>query len=160
MSVTIDRLIQVYVAIRDDKDRLKKAYDEKRQGLDEQLLKVANKIDELLKTAGADSMKTEHGTCFYATKDQASMDNFEMFVRTSVEEMWKELPENPGTEDVVNGLMETGPLALMTKGLAKAKVKEFIEEHNRPPEGVGYTTSVEVQVRRPRGKATSKNSKG
>lgn len=76
------KLVKVYVKIRDTRKELKAKYEEEDKALEDQLDAINAELLEMLKTMGAESMRTEFGTITkrvykrYYTNDWYSFHNF------------------------------------------------------------------------------------
>jgi hypothetical protein len=76
------KLVKVYVKIRDTRKELKAKYEEEDKALEDQLDTINLELLELLKSMGAESMRTEFGTITkrvykrYYTNDWYSFHNF------------------------------------------------------------------------------------
>lgn len=128
-AVTPDKAIEVFIKIRDEITARKKAFDESIADLKEQQTSLEVYLKAHLNETGADSIKTKAGTAFKTTKEKVSVADWpDFFAFVKDEERWEFLKH-----DVV-----------------KSAVKDYLEENDDLPPGVGYSTSVEVQVRRPR----------
>lgn len=76
------KLVKVYVKIRDKRKEIKEAYETEDKALEDQLDAINAELLEMLKTMGAESMRTEFGTITkrvykrYYTNDWYSFHNF------------------------------------------------------------------------------------
>lgn len=76
------KLVKVYVKIRDKRKEIKEAYETEDKNLESQLDTISSELLEMLKTMGAESMRTEFGTITkriykrYYTNDWYSFHNF------------------------------------------------------------------------------------
>jgi len=76
------KLVKIYVKIRDKRRAISAAYEEEDKSLEAQLDVINNELLEILKTMGAESMRTEFGTVTkriykrYDTNDWYSFHNF------------------------------------------------------------------------------------
>jgi hypothetical protein len=76
------KLVKVYVKIRDKRKELKEAFETEDKALEDQLDAINVELLEMLKTMGAESMRTEFGTITkrvykrYYTNDWYSFHNF------------------------------------------------------------------------------------
>lgn len=76
------KLVKVYVKIRDKRKAIKEAYETEDKALEDQLDAINAELLEMLKTMGAESMRTEFGTITkrvykrYYTNDWYSFHNF------------------------------------------------------------------------------------
>jgi hypothetical protein len=76
------KLVKVYVKIRDKRKQIKEAFETEDKALEDQLDAINVELLEMLKTMGAESMRTEFGTITkrvykrYYTNDWYSFHNF------------------------------------------------------------------------------------
>lgn len=123
----ISELVDKYIQIRDKKAQLKKEYEAKVAPLEEAHSKIEAKFLELFEKTGTDSLKTEFGTAYRATRSSVSVadrDAFMTYIRENDE--WP--------------LLEVRP--------SKAAVESFKDSHEDLPPGINYREEVVVNIRR------------
>lgn len=127
MTITVDRVIETYIANRNKIAEIEGAAKEQVGKIKE----VQEKLEAWLKAKaaqdGVDSFKTSHGTAFLTTSDSATVaewDTLLNFVRTT--EAWD----------------------FVEKRVSKAAVKAYLDQHKQLPPGVNYTTRQEINVRK------------
>ena len=82
MDVTADKLVRVYIKMRDKRAALKASYEADDNQIKEQMALVEQHLLDVCKSTGAESIKTEHGTAIrsvqtrYWTGDWAAMHKF------------------------------------------------------------------------------------
>jgi phage host-nuclease inhibitor protein Gam len=82
MTIDADKLVAVYVKMRDEKERLTREYEAATAAITEQMGVIEQSLLDLCKTNGQDGGKTKHGTFYrtvrtrYWTGDWAAMYNF------------------------------------------------------------------------------------
>jgi hypothetical protein len=126
--MNIQDLVGKYVELRDKKDALRKAYNEKTAKVDSVLEKMEAVMMSALNAAGVDSAKTPSGTVFMSERSSATVadrDLFFDFVREH--EAWDML------ESRVN----------------KTSVTQYLETTQALPPGINYRTEKTINVRRP-----------
>ena len=129
-TVSIDLVIEKYIATRDEIEAKKKAFD-----LEVMDLKAVQERRELwlkgeMDKLGVDSFKTAAGTAFVEFKDSATVaDAAEFF--TWVGDDWEERK------------------SFLENRVSKAAVKQRLEDGETPPPGVNYVKVKDVKVRRP-----------
>ena len=126
--VTVDDAIKTYIALRNQRDAIKKEADVKAKKIDENLSKLEAWIKTQAEAQGVTSFKTSHGTAFLNTTDYASVAE------------WDKVLEFVRKNDAYD---------LLTKGVSKTAVRGFIEQTKQVPPGVNYGTKVAVQFRKP-----------
>ena len=82
MSWSASSLADIYIKIRDAREKLKSEYEDKDKELEEQMELIETRLLEICKEQGADSLRTQAGTVMrrvatrYWTNDWDSMYNF------------------------------------------------------------------------------------
>jgi hypothetical protein len=83
-DISVDKLVTVYIKMRDKRSTLLREYEEQDGAIKEQMEVLEGKLLDLCKSIGADSLKTQHGTVIrtvktrYWTSDWSSMHKFIM----------------------------------------------------------------------------------
>lgn len=124
----LSELVAVYIEARDAKASLKAEYEEKLAPLDEKLAKIEAKLLEVFQATGMESVKTEHGTAYTATRTTVSVadrDAFMDFIKAG--DHW----------------------SMMEVRAAKTAVEQYkaANEDTLPP-GVNWRSEVVVNIRR------------
>jgi hypothetical protein len=127
MGMKVDEVIALYIAKRDEKADLKKAYDKSVEDIDKLLKKIENKFLEQFIKSGQTSSKTAAGTAF--TKERTSdkvidRDAYLKFVK------------------------DTDAFEFIESKANKTALDQYIAENNDLPPGVTRTTETIVQIRR------------
>lgn len=128
-SFQIDAVIAKYLEIRDEKERLQATIKGQVEALDAQLSTIERWIHQRMQEVGVDSFKAKGiGTAFKKVSDFCSVADWQSVLQFAKEhEAWH----------------------ILTKGVSKTAVKEFIDANDGvPPPGVNYGTKEEVQIRR------------
>lgn len=127
MAKTVDKAIQDYINIKDQRDVLRQQYTD----ADERLKTIQAKIEAFLleeaERAGVSSFSTTEGTAFKKVKTLYNVSDGEVFYR------W------------VN---ETGEAEMLQKRLSPDAVKSFVEETGDLPPGVSMVNELVIQIRR------------
>lgn len=82
MTYDADKLVAVYIKMRDAKDKLTREYDEKINDIKAQMEVIEGELLEICKTTGQDGGRTQHGSFTksvktrYWTSDWGSMYDF------------------------------------------------------------------------------------
>lgn len=76
MAHTVDDLVRIYVKMRDAKAAKKKEYEDWARDHTEKMEKVEAAMLGMLNDAGAESIKTEHGTAYRKTAMRANIRDF------------------------------------------------------------------------------------
>jgi hypothetical protein len=108
-DISVDKLVSVYIKMRDKRSTLLREYEEQDGAIKEQMETLESKLLDLCKSIGADSLKTQHGTVIrtvktrYWTNDWASMHKFIM------QHNMPDLLEKRISQTVMKQLIEENP---------------------------------------------------
>ena len=128
MDVTADKLVRVYIKMRDKRAALKASYEADDNQIKEQMALVEQHLLEVCKSTGAESIKTEHGTAIrsvqtrYWTGDWAAMHKF---------------------------IRDNNALDLLERRISQLSMKNFLRENpDLMPVGLNVDNKYTVTVRR------------
>lgn len=128
MDATAEKLVKVYVKMRDYRAQLKAQYEEQDNTVKEQMELVEAQLLEMCKTTGADSLRTKYGTASrtvqtrYWTSDWEAMHKF---------------------------IMEHNAPDLLERRISQRQMQEFIKENpDAMPVGLNVDNRYTVSVRR------------
>lgn len=124
----LDRLVSVYVKIRDKKNELAAAFAEQEKELDGKLDTVKQALLEHCKATGTESVKTASGT----------------FWRTQRKRFWT------SDWDAMNRfIVENEAVDLLEKRIHQGNMKQFLEENPEVlPPGLNADSEYSITVRR------------
>jgi len=127
-DLSVGKLSQIYLKIRDARSDLKSKYDEDDKKLEEQMDVIEAKLLEICKDTDADSIKTQAGTVMrrvatrYWTNDWDSMYEF---------------------------VKENDAYGLFEKRISQTNMKQFLEENpDKFPKGMLLDSQYKITVRR------------
>jgi len=127
-EVTADKLVSIYIKLRDKRAQALKAFEELDTELKTQQDMVSDKLQEMLKEIGADNIKTKHGTVTrtiktrYWTSDWASMFQF---------------------------IKDNDAMYLMEQRIHQTNIKKFLGENpDQLPIGLNSDSRYTVSVRK------------
>lgn len=124
-----DRLVRVYIKIRDAKAQLKTEFDEAIGRLDEQMDAVEAELLALCKTTGQDGGRTDHGT----------------FTRTVKTRYW-----TSDWQSMYAFIKENNALELLEQRVSQGNMKAFLKENpDKLPAGLNVDSKYSITVRRP-----------
>ena len=124
---TIEDAIKKFVDLRDEVDAIQTRADAECAEKKRIMKLIQAWLQNEFNVNGVTSFKTPAGTAYVETIKACKVDNWEM--------VWK-------------FVQETGNRQLLTQGVSKKAVEEYIGEHNVVPPGVGWTEMRDVKVRR------------
>ena len=128
MDKAIDKIVAVYIKIRNAKEDLAREYDDKIAALDEQMRTLKEELLKISKETGVTSFKTDNGTAYRTIKNRYWTNDWESFY----------------------GFMrEHGAMELLEKRIHQTNMREFLE--GRPdvhPPGLNVDQEYEITIRR------------
>jgi len=124
----LDRLVSVYIKIRDKKNELAATFAEQEKELDGKLDKIKQALLEHCKATGTESVKTASGT----------------FWRTQKKRFWT------SDWDAMNRfIVENEAVDLLEKRIHQGNMKQFLEENPEVlPPGLNADSEYSITVRR------------
>ena len=124
----LDRLVSVYIKIRDKKNELAATFAEQEKELEGKLDKVKQALLEHCKATGTESVKTASGT----------------FWRTQRKRFW-----TSDWEAMNRFIVENEAVDLLEKRIHQGNMKEFLEENPEVlPPGLNADSEYSITVRR------------
>jgi hypothetical protein len=128
MEATTDKLVKVYIKMRDKRSVLKAAYEAEDAKIKEDMELIESSLLETCKATGASSISTEHGIAIrtmstrYWTGDWAQMHKF---------------------------IRDNDALDLVERRISQLNMKEFLRENpDKLPPGLNVDNKYTVTVRR------------
>lgn len=130
MSEDLNRLVKVFVKMRDRKQELTAAYNKDVAKLDEEMEKVRHAMLDYCKDTNSESVRTESGT----------------FYRTLRTKYW-----TSDWEQMHKFILETGELGLLEKRIQQTNMKTFLEDHpDKVPPGLNTNSEYSIIVKKPK----------
>jgi hypothetical protein len=126
-QVTADKVTEAYVALRDRRSELKRAFEAEDAILKEKQNKLEVWLMTRLRELGAESLKTANGTAYITTRDRASCADWGT--------LWAWMAEH-GRVDMLEKRVSTGP------------VVEYLNEFGELPPGISINREQTIVVRR------------
>ena len=128
VQITADKLVSVYMKIRDQRSRILRAYEEQDIALKAQQAMVSTQLLEIMKEVGATNIKTIHGTVsrnvrtVFTTNDWNSMYAF---------------------------IKEHDAMHLMEQRISQGNMKRFLEDNpDHLPMGLNSNSAYTISVRK------------
>jgi len=123
-AVPLDKLVRIYMKMRAKLSEL----DGQIEALKEQQQLIKTEIKDRLRSVGAKSMKTEHGTVSLVEKTRYYTQDWDSFKRFVIE------------NDAVD---------LLEKRIAQTNMKTFLQENpTMVPPGLNSDTEIDVSIRK------------
>ena len=132
-EVKVDSLVKAYLAIRLERDKLAKKYQQEDSELKDQISRLESAMLETCDDIGAETLRTESGTIIKTLKENyicGDWDNFKTYV------------------------LENQALELLQQRISQTNFKEFLstrEEEGLPP-GISTMREFKITVRKPTSK--------
>jgi hypothetical protein len=125
---SVDKLVSVFIKIRDARDAERREWEAKEAEYNEQLDLINAELLEICKDANATSIKTKHGTAIRTVKTRYWTNDWDQF--------YKFMIENNAPE-------------LLEKRIQQTHMKEFLEENpDVLPAGLNVDSQYTITVRR------------
>ena len=70
MDVSVDKLVSVYIKMRDERDRIKREMESQIENVEEQMKVISAELLDVCKEAGVDSFRTPFGTAYRTVKER------------------------------------------------------------------------------------------
>jgi hypothetical protein len=115
-DVAVDKLVAVYIKMRDKRSEILRAYEEEDEAIKTQMDMVEGKLLDLCKTIGADSLKTQNGTVIRSVKTRYWTSDWESMHKFILEHKMPDLLEKRVSQSNMKQLLEENP-DLMPKGM-------------------------------------------
>lgn len=131
VPATVDKRVEQYIKTRDAIQAANKAHEESIKPLTDLQNLLTGWLQTFMEQAGADNIKTAHGTCYNSIRYTASLadpDAFMTFVK------------------------KTGNFDLLDRKANVTACRDYVDTNNQPPPGVNLSAIKTVGVRRASGK--------
>ena len=127
-TVSAEKLVEVYIKIRDALEDNYKSYMAKKADLEEQIDVIESELLELLKDLDATSIKTTHGSARRSIKEKYTTNDWERFHKFIVDQNAPQLLE---------------------RRIQQTNMKQFLEENpDLHPAGLNVDRTYAITVRR------------
>jgi hypothetical protein len=128
MDVPIEKIVTVYIKMRDTKDALFKEYSAKASEIDEQMTILKHKLIEISKETGVTSFSTPNGVAYRKVKNRYWTNDWGSFY---------------------DFMREHGTMELLEKRIHQTNIKEFLEGNpDVHPPGLNIDSEYEITIRR------------
>jgi len=129
MDANVEQLVEVYLSIRGERERILREYEEQDRALKEDLSEVERMMLDVCNQVSADSIRTQHGTVIRRVNERFfcnDWDNFRKFV------------------------LEHEAVELLERRIHQGNFKQFLEEHEGDglPPGVNVMREFAISVRK------------
>jgi hypothetical protein len=127
----VDKRVAQYIQVRDAIKRMNDEHEARIKPLVEIQNMLTGWMQDFLEKAGADSIKTSHGTCYSTTRYSASLADPEAFM---------------------SFVLDNKAYDLLDRKANVTACRDYTDEKGRPPPGVNLSSIKTVGVRRASGK--------
>ena len=128
MDVTADKLVKVYIKMRDKRAEIKASFEAEDAVIREQMDLVESSLLEICKTAGADSIKTKNGTAYRSVHTR--------YWPSDWDAMYKFIKEHAAPD-------------LLERRVSQRNMKDFLEHNpDTMPVGLNIDRKYTVNIRR------------
>lgn len=124
---SIDEVVAAYRKLREQKEAITKKRNEETAVIREKMFRLENWLIAQLNTTGAESVRTEHGTVFKATRVSSKVTD------------WGE---------ALAYIIENDLWHLLERRVAKQGIQEFEEAQGEPFPGVVLNKEITINVRK------------
>lgn len=127
-DISVDKLVSVFIKIRDARDAEERAWEQRKADFNEQLELINQQLLEICKSTDADSIRTAHGTVIRTVKSRYWTNDWEQFHKF---------------------LLEHNAPDLLEKRIHQSNMKQFLEENPELlPAGLNVDSAYSITVRR------------
>ena len=108
-DISVDKLVSVYIKMRDKRSTLLREYEEQDGAIKEQMETLESKLLDLCKSIGADSLKTQHGTVIRTVKTRYWTSDWNSMHKFIMQHNMPDLLEKRISQTVMKQLIEENP---------------------------------------------------
>ena len=108
-DISVDKLVTVYIKMRDKRSTLLREYEEQDGAIKEQMEVLEGKLLDLCKSIGADSLKTQHGTVIRTVKTRYWTSDWNSMHKFIMEHNMPDLLEKRVSQTAMTQLLEENP---------------------------------------------------
>jgi hypothetical protein len=108
-DISVDKLVSVYIKMRDKRSTLLREYEEQDGEIKEQMETLESKLLDLCKSIGADSLKTQHGTVIRTVKTRYWTSDWNSMHKFIMQHNMPDLLEKRISQTVMKQLIEENP---------------------------------------------------
>lgn len=123
----LNKIIASYVALRDEKARMKAAYEAQVAPLTALLERAETAMLALMREQGVESFRTDAGTAYQSTRTSATVADW---------------------DQALQFVQQHGLWNMLEKRVSKTAVDEYVAQHGDLPPGINYRSELTVGVRR------------
>lgn len=128
MDVSVDKLVSVFIKMRDERDRIKRDMEKQIEDIEEQMKVISAELLNVCKETGADSFRTPYGTAYRTLKERYWTNDWESFH---------------------SFIREHQAMELLERRIHQTNMKQFLEENpDLHPAGLQRDREYQITIRR------------
>lgn len=128
MDVSVDKLVSVFIKMRDERDRIKREMEQQIEDIESQMKVVSGELLNICKETGADSFRTPFGTAYRTLKERYWTNDWDSFHKF---------------------MQENGAMELLERRIHQSNMKQFLEENpDMHPAGLQRDREYQITIRR------------
>jgi hypothetical protein len=128
MDVSVDKLVSVFIKMRDERDRVKREMEKQITDIEEQMKVISAELLDICKETGADSFRTPFGTAYRTLKERYWTNDWESFHKF---------------------MQQNGAMELLERRIHQSNMKQFLEENpDLHPAGLQRDREYQITIRR------------
>lgn len=128
MDTSVDKLVSVFIKMRDKRDAMKKEMESKIREIEEQMDVVNKQLLEICKETGADSFRTPEGTAYRTIKHRYWTNDWESFHKF---------------------MQEHAAMELLERRIHQSNMRQFLDENpDLHPAGLQADREYAITIRR------------
>jgi hypothetical protein len=128
MEVSVDKLVSIYIKMRDKRDEVKRKLEAEMNDIEEQMKVVSNQILDVCKENGVDSFRTPYGTAYRTLKSRFWTNDWEQFHKF---------------------MQEHQAMELLERRIHQSNMKQFLDENpDLHPAGLQIDREYAITIRR------------
>ena len=128
MDVSVDKLVSVFIKMRDERDRVKRELEKQVEDIEDQMKVISAELLSICKETGADSFRTPFGTAYRTLKERYWTNDWESFHKF---------------------MQDNGAMELLERRIHQTNMKQFLEENpDLHPAGLQRDREYQITIRR------------
>lgn len=148
VTITSDKLIGIYVKMRDVVAAKEKVFKAEKKSIGEKMEVIAKELRKRLKADEVKSIKSDSGTVFETKKEFVGIEDFDDFLRFLIGTILDCVVDEVEQRDIDSALQHA-ELQFLNKAVNKTATLEWMEENEgKLPPGIKYSSEFVIQVRK------------
>lgn len=128
MDVSVDKLVSVFIKMRDERDRINREMEKKIAEIEEQMKIISAELLKICKQTGVESLRTSQGVAYRTLKERYWTNDWESFYKF---------------------MYEHQAMDLLERRIQQTHMKQFLEENpDLHPAGLQRDREYQITIRR------------